>query len=158
MEELEKKVQRMEKIYERLQRRSRKVAKAMITPYPISSGILDNDGVIGDVLRYMFPCDGKITKGMITLDRKPKTGIELKIDIDNDEGGNAVYYSISKRNSVVELDMIVHSGDRMTVTVNPLSEDDFVTAVWVAFLFVPEMKELDIKQFLIEELENVSEE
>ena len=53
-----------DKIIERLGRRQRKVASAMITPVPISNAVV-GENITGDILYYMFPSDGKITKGIV---------------------------------------------------------------------------------------------
>ena len=140
-----------EKIIERLKRRVQKVAKAMVSPFPISSAVKGDD-VSGDILRYLFCADGKITKGRVFFPAKPKEAFQLEVKIENEEGGNSVFYSVSKRTAAVEPNIEVKAGDRLTISVISLS-DDLVTECWVSFLWLPTVADADAKTFLMQELE-----
>ena len=60
----EKRIDFIEQIVSRLTRRAKTTATAIVTPYPISNAVFGDD-VRGAILRYMFPCEGVITKNCI---------------------------------------------------------------------------------------------
>jgi len=149
---MEDRVKKLETIVARLSRRSRKTTSAIITPYPISNCVIGDD-IKGDVLRYMFCAVGTIVKGLIVLGSRPKDGINVEVSIVNDIGGESKSYVMSRKSILVEPSIKVYSGDRLSVSVNPLSSEDKITEVWISFLWVPEVKDADIRNFLINELE-----
>ncbi len=148
---IEEKINYLDKITKRLMRRSNKHSVAMITPYPISNAVF-GDAVRGVILRYMFPCEGVISKGLIKLDRKPKEGVVIGIKIFNDSKSNASGFKLEKKSFSTELELSVSSGDCLEVSLDPLTEN--ITEVWLSFLWKPLVKDVEIKSFLIEDLEN----
>ena len=48
--------------------------------------------------------------------------------------------------------MGVDSGDRLTVSIEPLDETP-VTEVWISFLWKPSTKDVEVKKFLLDEVE-----
>ena len=141
----------LEKKVDRLMRRSNKVAKALVTPFPISNCVL-GDNISGTVLRYMFPASGKILKGGVFLDAKPGESVTVEVSISNSTGGLSKTYAMQRQNLVIEPDMAVQSWDRLSVSIFPFGET-VINVVWIAFLWVPDVKEVDVKKCLIEELE-----
>ena len=148
----ETRVSMIEDVVTRLARRSRKIAKAIITPFPISNAVFGED-VRGSILRYMFPSDGKIIKGMIRFDAKPKDKVDVTVMLMDDLGGTAKTFLVEKRQETIEMDIPVHAGHCMDISVRPTSDSPLV-GVWIAFLWVPDITETEIKEVLIEELEN----
>lgn len=146
-----KRVEDLELITKRLMRRASKKSAAMITPYPISNAVFGED-VKGVILRYMFPCDGVISKGMFRLGAKPKKEVLGVAKIFNDETMQSKGFTISKKSLKVDLDISIKSGDCLEVSI--ASADEVLTEVWVAFLWKPTMSDVEVKSFLIEELEN----
>jgi hypothetical protein len=152
-ESAENRIAKMERVISRLARRSRKVASAIITPYPISSCVMGED-VKGDILKYMFPSKGVIKKGLIVLDRKPSTGVAVNISISNDAGGNSKNYVVTKKSSIFEPNIEIFSTDRLTISISPVDpEKDKMTEVWIVFTWVPDVSDAKIKQCLIDELD-----
>lgn len=160
-----KRIDRIETIIGRLMRRSNKTAKAMITPYPISSCFTGEIG--GPMLKYMFSARGIISKGQIHFNVKPKESVKVLITLENDLGSNERSYKISTKSMMVEPNMEVYSGDRLIISAeltDPEKECDkagqiLLNEVWCSFLWIPNVKEVDVKRFLIEDLENgISEE
>lgn len=148
------KVDKLERTVQRLMRRSRKVAKAIITPIPVSNCIMGK-GISGIVLRYMFVCPGVIGKGGVFLDKKPKSGAVVTFSIENDLGGSRKSYNISRRNLIFEPKIEVDTWDRLSVmfaVVDP--EEDVISEVWTGFLWTPTVKDVKIKNYLIDELES----
>jgi len=148
----EERISFIELIVTRLCRRARKKAVALITPYPISNAVFGED-IKGTILRYMFPCEGIITKGLIVLGRKPDTGVSIGVKISNDIHVNSKGYIITRKNLLVKPELKVDSGDRLEVSINPVTEKDTVTEVWTSFLWLPTIKDIEAKSFLIDELE-----
>ena len=147
------KIDKLELMVKRLSRRQVKKMQAIITPYPISNCVTGEE-VKGDVLKYLFTCPGTITKGGIFLNAKPKEGAAIVISIDSDLGNNSKSYNITRRNLIVEPNIKVVTWDRLTVSfyaVNP--EVDKMTEVWIGFMWAPTIKDVQVKNFLIDELE-----
>lgn len=147
----EKRIAFIERVVSRLARRSAKTAKAMITPYPISNSVI-GEAVSGDILKYMFPCSGVIKKGAVVLGERPKEGAVVGITIANDMGENYKSYVINRKNILVEPSLNVSAWDRLTVSISAIGES-VVNEIWVSLLWVPDVKEVDVKTCLIEELE-----
>ena len=149
---MEARVKKLETIVERLLRRSKsKSTKAMITPYPISNAVFGDD-IKGPIIRYMFPCQGTINKGLVRLGGKPKGGVRLTIQVETDLGGDSKEFIITRRSLIVEPKMDIDSGNRLVVLIEPVDEGP-ITEVWASFLWTPTMKDVDVKKFLVEDLE-----
>ena len=149
---MEDRVKRLELVTNRLMRRSGKRTVALVTPYPISSAVF-GEKVGGPILRYMFPCDGVIVKGMIRLGKKPKTPITLGIEIFNETRSASKGFSIDKSVLSIQPDLPVVAGDCLEISLIP-NEGEPVTEVWISFLWRPTVKDIEAKSYLIEELEN----
>lgn len=138
-------------------RRAHKKITGIVTPYPISNAVI-GDKVEGVILRYLFPCDGKITKGMFKLGDKPKKWVSINVKLFNDQKHLIKGFMLEKKSIVVEPDLDILSGDCIEVSVVP-HIDDIVKEVWVSMLWKPLIKDVEAKSFLITELENdISEE
>jgi len=146
-----KRIERLETITERLMRRAGKRATALITPYPISNAVF-GEKVEGPILRYMFPCDGIVTKGFVRLGKKPKTNIVLGVKMFNETGSSSKGFSLEKKFLGIQPNLPVIAGDCLEVSV--ISPDEPVTEIWIAFLWKPSIKDVEAKSFLIEELED----
>ncbi len=153
----EKRISHIERIVARLTRRSRKHTSAIITPYPISHCAVGED-VKGEILRYMFCAEGQIVKGMLQLNAKPKQGVKVTINVSNETEERERSYIMHKRTVTVEPNIPVSPGDKLIVSITPLIGDeekkDKVSEIWVSFLWMPHTRDVEIKNFLIEEIEN----
>ena len=149
----EKRIAFIERVVTRLARRARTTAKAMITPYPISNAVFGED-VGGPVLRYMFPCTGTLTKGLIEIGKKFKEVALVIIDVRNVAHSTSREYIMDRDRFIAEPQIEVDAGDQLTITVLPNNKEDKIEEVWISFLWVPSVKEVKIKSFLIDELEN----
>lgn len=148
---MEKRIEKLEIITKRLMRRSGKRNAALITPYPISNAVF-GEKLEGSILRYMFPCDGVITKGFIRLGKKPKTLISFEIKLFNEEGSTSKGFTVDKQFLLVQPDIKVSAGDCIEIKI--ASEEEVVTEVWIAFLWVPSVNNVEVKKFLIEDMED----
>jgi hypothetical protein len=148
------KVKKIEKLITHLARRSKKTKTAMVTPFPISSASF-GDNITGPIIRYMFPCEGRITKAMVEFGAKPKKPVTVEVDLRNNDDGESRIYFIDRRTTIVAPMIEVLGGDRLTVSVFPKddSEEAKVTECWIALLWTPDVSEVDIKNVLIEDLE-----
>lgn len=148
----ESRIDRIEKIVGRLARRSKASSTALITPFPVSNAVF-GDGISGPVLRYLFPCEGKIKKGMILFGKKPQAGVKLSITVSDDLHSDEKTYTVTRKSMIVSPDFNIDSGDRLEVSVYPISEEDNITEVWISFLWVPSVNDIDAKSYLMEEME-----
>jgi len=149
----EKRIGFIETVVSRLALRANKRAIALVTPYPISNAVF-GDNIKGSVLRYMFPCEGTITKGLIRLGAKSKQGIRLIIRMFDTMGGTSKEFIIDAKVFLSALDIPVKSGDCLDVLVEPVDPNEQITEVWVSFLWTPTVRDIEAKSFLISELEN----
>ena len=147
----EKRVADLETITKRLMRRAGKRTAALITPYPISNAVF-GDKIEGPILRYMFPCDGTITSGIVRLKEKPKTGIMLNIKMFNELTSTSKGFLLEKKFLQFQPVIPVLAGDCLEISLVPGELP--VTEIWLAFLWKPSMKNIEVKSFLIEEMEN----
>lgn len=154
---LDKRIKRMETVVQRLALRSRKTATAIVAPYPISNAVVsgDNSTLNGIILRYMFPCEGVITKGCIKLDKKPKHGAIVNAKVFNDRASESRGFTVERKTLFIEPGIEVSQGDCLEVSLHPLTEEDIVKEVWVCFLWNPTIQSANLKYFLIEDLEKV---
>ena len=150
--EHEDRLKDLEMVTKRLMRRAHKKIVGIVTPYPISSAVT-GDKVEGTILKYMFPCDGKITKGMIRLGNKPKKWVSINIKIFNDSTSAIKGFMLEKKAMDIEPDLDILAGDCMEISVVP-NEADVVKEVWVSLLWKPLVKEVEAKSFLLTELES----
>jgi hypothetical protein len=148
---MNKRIERLETITERLMRRASKRSVGLITPYPISNAVF-GEAIKGSVLRYMFPCSGTISKGYIRLGSKPKQYVMLDIKMFNEQKTATKGYAIEKRFLSIEPNLPVSAGDCLEISLDP--QDEVITEIWISFLWKPGMKDVEAKSFLIEELEN----
>ena len=132
-------------------RRSSKRSIALITPYPISNAVF-GERVEGVILRYMFPCDGFVTKGFVRLGAKPKKSIMLGVKLFNDTGLAAKGFALEKKTFSINPDLHVTAGDCMEITLD--SSEEVVTEIWVSFLWRPTVKDVEAKSYLNEEIED----
>lgn len=144
-----------DKILERLFRRSHKVAKAIVSPYPVSNQV-SGENLSGEILHYMFCAEGTVTKGMIHLGKKPKEPISIELLLEDKTSGNSAFYSLEKQDTTIGFELPVRAGTRLTISIEGNGTDP-VTEVWVSFLWIPTVKDAESKQFLISELEKVME-
>lgn len=154
---MEERVKKLEIITERIARKTSKVkTKAMITPFPISSAVFGED-VRGTILTYLFPCDGKIVKGIVKFGSKPKDEVVIKIEQFNDYDSQSKGYTVNKKNNELGFDLPVLFGDCLKVSVEPKGEIK-LTEVWMAFLWEPSINSTVVKQFLLEDSGDISKE
>ena len=148
---MEERIKQLELITARLMRRAGKRTHVLITPYPISNAVF-GEKVEGPILRYMFPCDGIVTKGFVRLGKKPKISVMLSIKMFNEIGSASKGFSLEKKFLSIQPNLPVVAGDCLEISLEP--GEEIVTEIWISFLWKPEVKDVEVKSFLIEELEN----
>lgn len=136
-------------------RRTNKVAKAFLSPYPISNAVFGDD-VKGTILCYMFPCSGTISKGFVKFGTKPKESITVNVQISNDSGSSNVGFVLDKKLTIIEPELLVTAGDCLKISITP-SDTVTITEVWISFLWNPCVEDTCVKDFLITELEALIE-
>ena len=153
---MESRIKKLEIQVKRLMRKStKKIMSAILTPYPISNCVAGED-VSGTVLKYMFAARGIIGKGRIQTDKGLKSGIRITVLLENDIGGQSKSYIANRNIMLIEPNLEVFSGDRLTVSVNPVNpEDDSLNEIWIAFVWTPHIGEATVKSFLIDKLNEI---
>ena len=149
---MEARVKQLETITKRLMRRAGKAKVALLTPYPISSAIIGDD-IQGTILRYMFPCDGKLTKGAVEFDAKPKKPVEVSIQTMGKDGGQGKSFVLDKKRLAFDIGIQAVAFDKLIVDISGEGLPE-IKEVWVSFLWVPTVKDVEVRKFLIEEMEH----
>ena len=148
----QKRISRIESVVVRLIRKTLGRSSGLITPYPISNAMI-GDNIRGSILRYMFPCEGVINKGLIKLGKRSQNGIVSIVKISNDLSVGSKQFIINNKQLLIEPEIEVHTGDCLDISIKPLMEDEKVTEVWISFLWTPNVKDITVKSFLLSELE-----
>ena len=147
-------IERIETIVTRIARRSRDVARTIVTPYPISNAVIsegaEDVSLEGVILRYMFPHPGNITKGCVKFGSKPKDSVTLDMKIFSEDTFESQGFTTNKKSANMKYNLPVKSGDCLEVSLIPLKES-VVKEVWISLLWVPDSGYP--KEFLIDELE-----
>jgi len=146
----EKRISFIEKVVTRLARRTKSRTSAMVTPYPISACVKGN--IKGNILRYMFPLDGTIDKAIISFDKKPKEIIYVGAKVGGEGGISSKGFTLEKKHTSMTLPLQVKAGDKLSVNVD-VSDNEVVDEIWIAFTWIPNVKDTKLKTMLIEELE-----
>ena len=151
----EKRIGFIETILSRLSRRVHKVTTAIIPPHIISKCAFGED-VRGDILKVML-FKGKLTKGIICFDKKPKKPIKIDVKILNGQVGYTDSFYIDKIRYASDLDILTIDGSMITISVYPVDEEEKVTEVWVSLLWEPDMSNAKIERRMIESLEKAAD-
>ncbi len=143
----EKRISFIEKVVSRLARRSRSVAKVMISPIPISTCALGED-ISGTIMKSIL-FKGKLSDIAVQLNERPKGLIGLKVEVDN--LGNSFY--INKAKHVFPLALESIDGSTLKISISNEDSEYKITEVLVSVLWIPSIQNIEIKSFLIDELE-----
>ncbi len=152
---LEEQMKSVDVILKQMSGKLQKTVVGIITPFPIS-GYTDVP-VNSVVLRYMFPADGKVTIGFAFVENMPECGVDIYINLHRGDAVDSVSIFTKKQTITVEPDIEVFAGDRLVVSMKVKGQGE-VTGIWISFLWVPKIKDAEVKQFLIDDLERISEE
>ena len=144
-----------------LRRMSRKMSNKVIGILPASpvfeyAYAPDSEGV---VMRRLFPASGRITKVGIAFDNKGKKAVKLTFSVENSIALRSFSSSfmIKKMADILEVDFEIKAGDKITVQVVS-EEEEKVEGVWIGFIYEIALKDLNQKEFVLEELERMVEE
>jgi len=151
----EKRIFFIETILLRLIRRSRKVATAIIPPIPLNFCVLGED-IQGCILNTLM-FEGTITKALISIGPKVKSKVLVDVEIMKDGLGQQKTFTLNGVQDIVDLNINTQDGSILSVNINNDAEDK-ITKVLMSLLWIPSKKDVEIKNFLIEDLEKVGEE
>lgn len=147
----EKRIKDLELVTKRLARRAVKKSVVMIPP-SVASGYMFGTDVRGPILGFMFPCEGTITKAMIRLNDKPKGSPTVDVQAYIGDTIQSISVPLTKRVNAVDIDYKVTAGDCVSISINP-SDEQLLSEVWASLLWKPTVKDMEAKNFLINELD-----
>lgn len=150
----EEQMKSVDVILNRFSRRLHKTVTGVLSPYPISN--YTQSPVNGVVLKYMFPINGRILLGCVFIEDMPKSGVDIYAVVHTEEGHKGETFFAKKQSILIRPNIDVVAGSRLVLSVMPKAEEQ-VSGIWVSFLWVPEIGDSVIKQFLIDDLEKVRE-
>ncbi len=131
-----------------------KIITGVITPFPITAFMENTQD--NNAIRYMFPMGGKITLGTAYFEDMPEIGVDIHINIYRGDAVNSTVLFTNEKYFLIEPDTEVLAGDRLAVSIVPRGEAD-LNNIWLSFLWVPNTKDAEIKQFVLTELEEQEE-
>jgi len=150
----EKRIAWIERVVTRLTRRTKSMTSVAMTPYPISNCVV-GDKVSGVILRYMFCASGDIGSFMVCLDSKPKKNVKVSVLIEDKDTNKSSSFVMTTKQLTSKINIEINAGERLTVSID--SYEESINEVWTAFLWVPKLKEANVKSFLIDDLEDMAE-
>jgi hypothetical protein len=151
------KLEKLETIVRRMGRRVHQTTATIVTPHLISAHV--SGEVYGDILNIML-FKGKITKALICFDKRPKVPIHVEVKILSGKEGFSKSYYLETIRSSVELDLDTLDGTIITVSINPVSEEDpkyMISKIWLSILWQPHISKANINSYLIDGLEAAAE-
>jgi len=151
----EERLAKLEKVVKRLTLRQNKVATGLITPYPISATI--EGDVEGKVLAYPIPCKGVIKKGFVKFDSKPKCLVDVRVEVESPEQLQSKTLVTERKANVKDLSIETEPGSEVVVTLS-YRGDWKASKVSISLLWIPNVRDVEAKSFLIDELEELTDE
>jgi len=142
----EKRIAFIERIVSRLARRSKKTAKAMVSPVPIMASVMGED-ISGTILKSLI-FEGEISKLAVRLGSKPKGDVWIGVKA-GDVGSQR---QMEKQAGVFDLSLSSSNGDLLEVSIWS-TEADIIEEVLISILWHPAKDSVEVKTFLIDELE-----
>jgi len=148
------KLEHIEKILQRFQRKLHKTVIGVIPPIPVQGYVKwpDENGIM---FKQIVPANGKITRAAVAVGKyESKDPIQFRFDVGGSDGSSNVHvFAVKKSSGVVDLDMPVRAGDVVVASTQSEIED-----IWYSVLYNIDIKESVIKRFLIDELEKLTDE
>ena len=154
---LEKQMEHVDVILKRFSRKLRKTTTGIITPYSISGYVQSPAECGGLVLKYMFPINGKVILGTLYVEGMPRAGVDIYATVQFEDMHKSESFFTKRQSVMIKPDLDIVAGSRLTIRAVAKGEDQ-VSGVWASFLWVPEIRDTVIKQFLIDELDRIGEE
>lgn len=152
---LKKQMESVDRILKSYSYKLHKTTTGLITPFPISSYSETSEK---PVIRYMFPADGKITAGGMCIEEMPKAGVSINITVCSGLECESKVVETKRQHIAISPNLEVKFGSRLIIKVSPVNEGDIVSNIWIAFLWVPVIKDIETRQFLIDDLMRIEKE
>lgn len=146
---LKQQMNHVDRILKGFSGRLHKTVVGLVTPFPISSYSETSEKPI---IRYMFPADGKITAGGMCIEGMPKAGVSINITVCSGLECESKVVETKRQHVAISPNLEVKFGSRLIIKVDPVNDGDVVSDIWIAFLWVPAVKDTEVKQFLIDDL------
>jgi hypothetical protein len=150
------KLEKLETIVRRMGRRVHQTTATIVTPHLISAH--KSIEVYGDILNMML-FKGKITKALICFDKRPKVPVHVEVKMLTGKEGFSKSYYLEKIRSSVELDLDTLDGTIITVSINPVSEEDErykINQIWLSILWQPHISKANVDRYLIDSLDTAA--
>lgn len=121
----------------------------LISPIPISAFTEGPD----IPLRFMFAGKGVISDLCIHIDGLPKSGMSIDTAIYSGLDKMARVVVIKKPSTTTTLDFVTKAKDRVEIKFeNVVKEEPKPNAIWIAFLWIPDISIIDMKKLVSEEV------
>jgi len=151
------KLARLETIVKRMSRRVHQTTSTIVTPHLISKHV--SKEVYGDILNMMM-FKGKVTKALICFDQRPRVPVHVEVKMLSGKEGFSKSYYVEKMKSSVDLNLETFDGTIITVSINPVSEEDEkykISQIWLSILWQPHISKTNIESYLIDSLDSAAE-
>jgi len=145
----------LERILQRLARRSHRTFVGLVPAAPVF-GFVADPMVNPVVMQAIFPADGIITKGAIFFGRMKSRQTAINIRFEGVDGYSNYGFAVPKKGVVTDFDYVVKAGTRMTVSV--LDPDENTGDVWIGFMYEVDMKSMKQLRIPFDFIEKLAEE
>lgn len=152
---LKKQMESVDKILKSYSYKLHRTSTGLITPFPISNYSETSEKPI---IKYMFPADGKITAGGMCIEGMPKAGVSVNITVCSGLECESKVVETRRHNTAISPNLKVRFGSRLIVKIDPINDGDVVSDIWIAFLWIPAVKDIEARQFLIDDLLRIEKE
>ncbi len=159
---VEGKLQHVERILQRFQRRLHKTVISAIPPIPVQSHI-DHPKDDGGIIKHILPADGKIIKGAIAIGKySSNKAVQFDCLVRRMDGSSeSQSFKTRKHAHIIDLSLNVTAGDLLSIS-TPFAKDDkdewVVEDIWIAILYSISIKESVLEKHLIDKLEEITSE
>lgn len=153
---VEEKLKSVELILNRI---SRKLGTKVIGLVPVSPIFFHSHAPAegGVIARIVFPASGVITKVAFHVDKRGKRPFKIRVDLMNDNLGTEISKTVqvARLTELATLDVKVDAGDRAEITYIPTAEDEVLHDIWMSLLYQVDIKHLNTKTYLLEDLDRL---
>lgn len=147
----EERLKKLETTVKHMRRKLHKTVVGIIPPTLVTSFVqepMEN----GLVMTAAFP-GGKIKKALVVIKEMPKEGVELRLTNTRQAGLLSRSMTTKRKVEVIDLDLELSEGE-----VAEFYVDGEAKGIWTSLLWEAKMDDRQIKQLMIDELEELENE
>ena len=120
---------------------------------PISNYVDKPEAETGVIFRQLFPSNGTVNIGYMFIEElDTKADVNVTIKLDSQTGGSSIILPITKKSLVINPDIAIEAGQRLTISISP---PDSCSKIWSGFVFEISEDQVVKEQKMTEQLVNL---